>query len=115
MTRDKDAAVAFYGALFGWRLRQHADWGEYLGLGDEDGNEVAGASQIGDDLPPELPSHWVVTFMVDDADAFVAKAQDRGATALAPVADMAMGGRVGALADPQGASFGVLSFANPPT
>jgi len=35
-----------------------------------DGHAVAGATQVGDELPPEVPSHWVVTFMADDADAF---------------------------------------------
>lgn len=32
-----------------------------------------------------------------------------------PVQDMTMGGRLGSLADPQGASFDVLSFATPPS
>jgi len=111
LTRDKEAAVAFYGAVFDWRLHEHPDWGEYLALGEE-GGEIAGATQMDDDkFPREVPAHWVVTFMVDDADAFVARAEGLGATALAPVEDMVMGGRVGSLADPQGASFGVLSFA----
>ena len=112
LTRDKDAAVAFYGAVFDWRLREHPDWGEHLALG-EDGGEIAGATQMGDEFPPDVPPHWVVTFMVDDADALVGRAQELGGTALGPVEDMVMGGRVGSLADPQGASFGVLSFAKP--
>jgi len=112
LTRDKEAAVAFYRAVFDWRLSEHPDWGEFLALGEE-GGEIAGATQVGDELPPEVPAHWVVTFMVDDADAFSDRAQEAGGTALRPVEDMVMGGRVGSLADPQGASFAVLSFATP--
>jgi uncharacterized protein len=110
--RDKEAAVAFYGAVFDWRLREHPDWGEHLALG-EDGGEIAGVTQMGDEFPPDVPPHWVVTFMVDDADALAWRAQELGGTAIGPVEDMVMGGRVGSLADPQGASFGILSFATP--
>ena len=112
MTRDKAAAVAFYEAVFDWRLREDPDWGEHLALG-QDGGEIAGATQMGDEFPPEVPPHWVVTFMVDDADAFMSKAEGLGAAPQAPVEDMVMGGRVGSLADPTGASFGILSFAKP--
>ncbi len=112
LTRDKEAAIAFYGAVFDWRLREHPDWGEHLALGEE-GGEIAGATQMDDRIPPEVPSHWQVTFMVDDADAFLSKAEGLGAKAHGPVEDMVMGGRVGSLADPQGASFGILSFATP--
>ncbi|MBA2495925.1 MAG: VOC family protein [Acidimicrobiia bacterium] len=113
LTRDKDAAVAFYGAVFDWRLREDRNWGEYLALGEE-GGEIAAATQMGDDVPPEVPPHWQAVFMVDDADAFVGRAEALGGAALLPVDDMAMGGRIGYLADLHGATFDVLSFAVPP-
>jgi predicted enzyme related to lactoylglutathione lyase len=112
LTRDKGTAVAFYKEVFDWRLTSHPDWGEYLALG-EDGGEIAAATELGDDVPPEVPAHWQVVFMVDDADAFLRKATDLGATAQQPVTDMSMGGRTGSLVDPQGASFGFLSFQPP--
>ena len=112
LTRDKEAAVAFYGAVFDWRLSDDPNWGEYLALGEE-GGEIAGATQMGDESSADVPPHWQVVFMVDDADGFVERAEQLGAGSLRPVDDMAMGGRVGSLSDPQGASFGVLSFATP--
>ncbi len=112
LTRDKEAAIAFYGEVFDWRLRDDPNWGEYIALGEE-GGEIAGATQMDDEFPPEVPPHWRVVFMVDDADAFVERAQQLGATPPRPVEDMTMGGRLGSLADPQGASFDVLSFATP--
>jgi len=113
LTRDKASAVEFYGAVFDWRLREDPNWGEYLALGEE-GGEIGGATELGQDVPPEVPSHWQAVFMVDDADAFAERARDLGATPHGPVEDMAMGGRIGSIADPQGASFSVLSFATPP-
>ncbi|CAN5624412.1 hypothetical protein BH18ACT3_BH18ACT3_25120 [soil metagenome] len=89
------------GAIAGlWQARQH-------------NGAVAGATQMGDESSADVPPHWQVVFMVDDADGFVERAEQLGASSLRPVDDMAMGGRVGSLSDPQGASFGVLSFATP--
>jgi predicted enzyme related to lactoylglutathione lyase len=112
VTREKQAAVTFYGAVFGWRLVDHPDWGEYLALGEE-GGEIAGITEMGEESPSDLPPHWAVTFMVDDADAFFSKAAELGARSLREVQDMAMNGRVGSLADPQGATFDVMSFPTP--
>lgn len=110
MTRDREAALKFYEEVFDWHLESHPDWGEYLAL-HKGGGEIAGVSEMGSDFPAEMPAHWQVTFMVPDADDFAALAQGLGGKSVAPVEDMAMGGRVGAIADPQGAIFSVLSFA----
>lgn len=112
-TRDKAAAVAFYGAVFDWQLREDPNWGEFLALGEE-GGEIASAAQMGDEVPADVPPHWQVTFMVDDADTLAERAVVLGATAQGPVRDMVMGGRTAELVDPQGAGFVVLSFATPP-
>ena len=113
LTRDKDAAIAFYKAVFDWRMHDDPNWGEHWKLGEE-GGEIAAATQMEDQFPAEVPAHWSVVFMVDDADALVARAKELGATPLGAVEDMSMGGRIGQLADPQGATFSVLSFATPP-
>ena len=111
LSRDKDAAVAFYGAVFDWHLRHHPDWGEFLGLGAGDSNEIGGATQMGDEFPPDMPSHWQVSFMVGgDLDDFLSRAQALGGTLIGAVADLPMNGRQATVADPQGATFTVMSF-----
>lgn len=110
LTRDKEGALKFYKEVFDWQLKSHPDWGEYIALG-ESGGEIADVTEMGDDFPGDVPAHWQVTFMVPDADVFVALAQGLGATVARPVRDMAMSGRVGSVTDPQGASFNVMSFA----
>ncbi len=106
-TRDKATSEAFYSAVFGWALVTHPDWGEHWAL---DGEAVAGVMEMGPAFPPQVPPHWQVMFMVDDAEATVARAEELGGSAHGPVRDMPMSGRVGAIADPQGAAFGVVSF-----
>lgn len=108
-TRNKEDAVAFYKAVFDWRLVSSSDWGEYLALGD-DGGEVACITEMGDDFPPEMPPYWQADFMVPDADIVHAQAQGLGGTAMSPVRDTVMSGRVASMVDPQGAVFGIMFF-----
>lgn len=109
-TRDKVAALAFYGAVFGWELADDPEWGEHLSL---DGRPIASVVEMGEAFPAEVPPHWQVAFRVDDADATVARAEELGGTAHGPMRAMPMNGRAGAVADPQGAQFGVLSIPVP--
>ncbi len=106
MTRDKAQAEAFYGAVFGWTFRSDPEWGEYWALGD---GEIAGMSEMDASFPAEVPAHWQTAFQSADADATAAQAVDLGATTAVPMHDMGPGGRMGALVDPQGAVFGILS------
>ncbi|CAN5547505.1 VOC family protein [soil metagenome] len=107
LTRDKAAADAFYAPLFGWQLRSHPQWGEYWSLGD---GEVTGVSELCPKAPAEVPAHWQVVFTVEDAEATLARAGELGGSALGPTAPWGPGGRFGTIADPQGATFGVLSL-----
>lgn len=106
---DKATSVRFYGEVFGWKLQQHPEWGEFLSLGD-DGGEIAAVSQIGTDTSAEVPPSWETIFMVADVDASLARAQELGATVMTPAFDTGPGARMAALVDPHGAPFGIMSF-----
>ena len=56
--------------------------------------------------------HWNVYFNVDDVDAAVAKAEQLGATVVAPAFDVPGQRSLRYLRDPQGATFNVMQ--NPP-
>jgi uncharacterized protein len=60
-----------------------------------------------------VPPHWEVSFMVDDVDAFVPRAEERGAKLMGPLEDMPMNGRTATMTDPQGALFTIMSFPTP--
>lgn len=106
-TRNADAARAFYRQVFGWDPHTHADgpmpYTEY----ELAGQSIAGMMDMPPMVPAEVPAYWLVYFAVDDADAAVAKAQQLGATVLAPLMDLPVG-RLASLQDPQGAVFAVI-------
>lgn len=130
-TRDRAAAKAFYGQVFGWttlalpggmEMWTLPGYGDHLALdrpslredmasvGAPAGFEdvVASITQISDD-DPDLPAHWDVTFAVDDADAAAATATRLGGQVLVPPFD-APWVRMTVLADPEGASFIAAKF-----
>ena len=130
-TRDVEAARRFYGAVFGWRTLtlNGAELWTLPGYGDhlEESNPglreriaqmgapgfedvVANINFIGDD-EPDVPAHWSVTFMTDDADATAARAAELGGSVLVPPFD-APWTRMTVIADPQGASFVASQFVS---
>jgi predicted enzyme related to lactoylglutathione lyase len=110
--RGVDQAIAFYRKVFGWTSRQ-SEMGEGLPPYNEfqlDGESLAGAWEMSDQVPAEVPSYWQVYFTVDDVDAAHRKALDLGATEMVPPQDFP-GGRFAIVAAPDGASFGLLREA----
>jgi uncharacterized protein len=107
-TTDVDAARRFYAGLFGWTYRKS---------GGADGyTEIAGGKEfVGGILPiekdrEEATPAWSPYFRVADCDVAVADAKALGARILAGPTDIPNVGRTAYLADPQGATFAVISF-----
>ena len=109
LTRDVEAAKAFHAAVFGYT---YTDLGEGYSTIEVDGATVGGIGALPPGVPPQVPPHWRVYFAVDDADATVARATELGAAVMRPAADMPYG-RHADLADPQGASFAVITPGSP--
>jgi predicted enzyme related to lactoylglutathione lyase len=70
-------------------------------------NPVLGRMKMTDDFPPEVPPYVYLYFTVEDCDAAVSKATDRGGVLRFGPMDSPFG-RFAALSDPQGASFSVI-------
>jgi predicted enzyme related to lactoylglutathione lyase len=106
-TRDPAAAKPFYKAIFDWDA-ETAQMGEteyttwQLG-----GKPVGGMADITGRVPDAVPPHWLAYFAVADTDATVDQAQSAGGTVQVPAMDIPAG-RFAVLADPHGASFGVI-------
>lgn len=100
---DTEAAKAFYAELFGWDAGDvYREWIPF----SLDGKLVAGLLEQPDaQRGAGIPSNWVSYVSVTDADSTVARAVELGGTVVAPPADIGEGGRMGVLADPQGAVF----------
>ena len=107
--RGIDRALPFYGSVFGWTTRTSE-----MGEGDppyteflRDGESVAGAFEMNEMIPAEVPSYWQVYFSVDDVDATYRRALDLGAKDVVAPRSMP-GGRFAIVTDPEGATFGLL-------
>lgn len=135
-TRDPKGAEGFYGAVFGWEVNtgsldgigdyamfRSPGYGEFLEASDPDifrrqadvgapegfADAVAWMMPMADQYPEDVPSHWSVTFAVDDTDAIAGRAAELGGdVVLAPfdAGDV----RAAVLSDPQGAVFSVSKY-----
>jgi predicted enzyme related to lactoylglutathione lyase len=107
--RGLERAIPFYEAAFGW-THSKSPFGE----GQEytqfaiDGENIAGAFEMDPQVPADVPSYWLVYFIVDDVDAGFRRALDLGGRETVAPADFP-GGRFAIVSDPQGATFGLLT------
>lgn len=111
--RGLERAIAFYEAVFGWTNSKSplGDGQEYTQFA-ADGDNIAGALEMNPAIPAEVPSYWMIYFIVDDVDASYQKALGLGAReTVAP--DDFPGGRYAIIQDPQGASLGLLTAQQP--
>jgi predicted enzyme related to lactoylglutathione lyase len=102
-TRDTEAAKPFYKAIFGWDAQADDAYTTW----QLDGRPVAGMMAMPPQVPAAVPSYWLAYFAVEDTDAVVASASELGAQVLVAPRDIDAG-RFAVLADPQGATFGVI-------
>src|SRR3954470_3527687 len=105
-TPDVDAAVDFYGGLFGWQADEAGDpaeTGGYRMFRNAD-RAVAGVGPLQSDQQPPL---WTTYIATEDADETARKVQGAGGTVLMPPFDVLDAGRMAIFADPAGAVFGV--------
>jgi predicted enzyme related to lactoylglutathione lyase len=121
-TRDLEGAKAFYGAVFGWTFEDNdmGEAGTYTTIlhGDGlDGEILKVRSPVGGILnmtergvPDEIPAHWQVYFAVEDTDATVAQATERGGSVMVPPMEVPAG-RFSILVDPHGASFAAIALS----
>lgn len=109
ITGDRIAAKQFYEGLFGWKLTPGHGKDESTYLHIMAGDKGIAGIQPDAMRKPGVPPHWTPYFMVADADAATAKAQELGAAVYAGPMDVGEGLRIAVLADPQGAVFSLFS------
>src|SRR3954453_13075647 len=100
---DPEAAVAFYGELFGWQFEDvmpPESPAPYFVARLEGGDVAAVASQ-----PEGPPPAWNTYIWVADADETAAKVRAAGGSVLMEPYDVFDAGRMAAFADPAGAPF----------
>ena len=102
---DPEAAVAFYGGLFGWDFRNvmppDAPGGYFIA--QLRGGSVAAVSPLAEAAPPRAV--WNTYVAVDSADDATEKARAAGGQVVAGPFDVMDAGRMAVLSDPEGAVF----------
>lgn len=110
LSRDPQASVAFLSALFDYTWEQMDGAPMEYHIAKIAGREAVGVMAVPPDMPAEVPSHWNTYFAVEDTDETVAKAVAAGGSVQSPAFDSPFG-RMAVLADPQGASFSIITDA----
>jgi predicted enzyme related to lactoylglutathione lyase len=107
-TRDYDAALDFYRAVFNWDTHAMSDTPEFrystFGEGDD---ALAGIIDAMAFLPEGVPANWQIYFGVDDTDAALAAIKELGGSVLQGAEDSPFG-RLAQAADATGAVFKIV-------
>lgn len=110
-TRSAASAKAFYTQLLGWTAVPSKDPAMPYTEWTLEGTHFGGMMEISDQWGPgwqDIPSHWMVYFMVRDVDERAARAVALGGRIHVAPRDIPKVGRFAVLADPQGAVFAVF-------
>jgi predicted enzyme related to lactoylglutathione lyase len=102
---DPEAAVDFYGGLFGWEFEDvmpPGSGGKYF-IGRIRGGDVAAVGSIPQGAPPMAT--WNTYVWVESADQTASKVRDAGGKTLTEPFDVMDAGRMAVFADPEGAAF----------
>ncbi|MFG2026561.1 VOC family protein [Streptomyces sp. NPDC048825] len=110
-TREPERSDAFFPAVFPYTAQQMEIEEEEMDfrLFNIDKQPVLGRMKMTGEFPPEVPPYINVYFTVEDCDAAVAKATERGGVLRFGPMDTHFG-RFAALSDPQGALFSVIDI-----
>lgn len=106
MTTDRQGAMAFYGAVFGWQYEQQRDATQTYAIARHDGRDAAGIADRSEaEIAQGIPPAWNLFFATEDIDATVTRAAELGARVLNGPFDAMDAGRMAVLTDPTGALF----------
>lgn len=111
LTRDVEAAKAFYGKTLGWTFEAMAMPDGLYHVAKADGVAVGGIMKIPSDMPADVPPHWFAYIAVDDADRRAKAVTDAGGKIVQPAFDVPGVGRIVIVADATGAMVGLIAPA----
>ena len=108
-THDVETSKSFFQQVFGWQYEEHKG-GEmpYWNIMHY-GKMMAGLMPFPSDVPQEVPSHWLVYFNVENTEAAVSHAKEKGASVIKDTFDVEPG-PMAILQDPQGGVFSVIAL-----
>ncbi|MGI9585316.1 MAG: VOC family protein [Acidimicrobiia bacterium] len=106
-SRDVDRAIAFYTALLGWEADAFPGEIASFTTFTNDGRMNGGTYDMSDNLPDEVPPHWLTWFRVEACDSSAARVLELGGAVRSEPRDTEAG-KSAVVADPFGAVFGII-------
>jgi len=103
LTRDVDAALAFYRAVVGWNTQSWAGMGEPYHMFANGETVIAGLMKL--PAGAEAPPHWMGYIGTPDVKATTARAEELGAKVWVKLMEIPTVGTFSVIQDPQGAFF----------
>ena len=112
LTKDVDAAIAFYRAVIGWNTRSWDGMGEPYHMFANGDAVFAGLMK----MPPgaEMPPYWMGYIGTPDVKATTARAEELGAKVWVKLMEIPGEGTFSVIQDPQGAGFAAYTPVNAP-
>ncbi len=105
---DREAAFAFYAALFGWTKTEAVDMGGALGLYQIFASGEAAVGGMMTRMDASAPPAWLYYFKVDDIDGAASRVTAGSGTVLNGPQEVPGGTWVVQARDPQGAMFALI-------
>jgi predicted enzyme related to lactoylglutathione lyase len=115
LTRDVQAAIAFYSEVVGWKTQPFGQGNDYIMWVGSQG-PLGGVMRLPDEAAKmgALPS-WMAHVQVDDVDGTAALARKLGGKVCKEPTDIPTVGRFAVISDPQGASISIFKPNDPMT
>jgi predicted enzyme related to lactoylglutathione lyase len=109
MTRDVQAAIAFYRTVTGWNTQEWTGLGEPYYMFANGDAAIAGLMK----MPPDagMPPQWLGYIGTPDVRATTARAEALGAKVRVSLMEIPTVGTFSVIQDPQGAAFALLGSA----
>ncbi len=110
MTRDVDAAIAFYPKVFGWTIvgQDMGPMGTYHVVQGGENGGWAGIMAMPPAIPDMVPDHWMVYFATADIGAAVTAVTEHGGVIGQEPFAVPGVGQMAVVHDPQGAAFSLM-------
>lgn len=115
VTRDVEAAKAFYTRTLAWSYEDMSSEDGVYFLAKFGGETLCGIVPMGDDAPEDAPSHWFCYVEVDNIDQRVGYVAQAGGQVLQEPTDMPGVGRIAIVEDATGAVMGWITSEDQPT
>jgi predicted enzyme related to lactoylglutathione lyase len=112
MTSNPGAATEFYAQLFGWKI-ETMNMGMPYSVVKVGEAAIGGIAGLPPGAPAGMPPMWMPYVTVADVDALAKQVVGLGGKVHVPPTDIPTVGRFAVIADPQGATINVITYAMP--